>query len=135
MYNPPDRRDRPSSDETSGPGGVRVTAASNSTSVSCEAEKSSLKILKCLCAELRTSAVKEASRRITGRDMSNSSATESVLASAADTLFLKSLRELLRTGRGIDGNGLCVMVVGKVLDLGRRGFCTRSSDGRALASV
>lgn len=33
---------------------------------------------------------------------------------------------MLRTGRGGDGNGLGVVVVGKVLDLGRGGFGARS---------
>src|SRR6266850_7515991 len=135
MYKPPVRRDRPSSDGASGTGGVRVTVASNSTRVSSEAEKSSLKILKCLWAELRTSAVNEASRRITGRDTSNSSATESVLTCVKDILFLKSLRDLLRTGRGIDGNGLCAVVAGRVFDLESDGFCARSSDGPRSPSV
>jgi hypothetical protein len=135
MYKPPVRRDRPSSDGASGMGGVRVTLASNSTRVSSEAEKSSLKILKCLWAELRTSAVNEASRRITGRDMSNASATGFVLTCVEDTLFLKSLRDLLRTGRGIEGNALCAVVAGRVLDLESDGFCARSSDDLQSPSV
>lgn len=121
IYNPPVRSDRPSSDGATGTGGVRVTAPSNSTRVSSEAENLSLKILKCLCAELRASAAKDASRRITGRTYSSSRA-DSSSAGTMDVFFRKSLRDALRTGRGGDGSDLGVVVVGKVLDLERGGF-------------
>lgn len=124
MYNPPVRSDRPSSDGTTDTGGVEAMVDSNSTRVSSEAENSSLKILKCLWAELRTSAVKDASRRITGRGESN--AAGSILASVEIVFLLKILREPLRTGRGIDGNGLYVVVVGRVLHLESGGFGPRS---------
>ena len=103
-----------------------MTGASNSTRVSAEAENSSLKILKCLCAELRASAAKDASRRITGRTKSSPSRADSSSAGAMDVFFRKSLRDMLRTGRGGDGSGLGVKVVGKVLDLERGGFGARS---------
>lgn len=68
---------------------------------------------------MRASAAKEGFRRIMGRAGSGSVA-------AIDILFLNSLRDLLRTGRGRDGSGLCVMVVGKVLDLKSGAFGARS---------
>ena len=43
-----------------------------------------------------------------------------------DVLLPKSLRDLLRTGRGIEGSDLYVLVAGRVLDLERDGFGTRS---------
>src|SRR5712672_2071781 len=106
MYNPPVRSDRPSSDGITGTGGATEMAASSSTSVSSEAENSSLKILKCLWAELRASAAKEASRRITGRAESSSSPADFFLTRATSGLFLKSLRDMLLTGKGRDGSGL-----------------------------
>lgn len=103
-----------------------MAAPSNSTRVSSEAENSSLKILKCLCAELRASAAKDASRRITGRTKYSSSRADSSSAGAIDVFFRKSLRDVLLTGRGGNGSGLGVAVVGKVLDLARGGFGARS---------
>jgi hypothetical protein len=94
-----------------------VTAPSKPTRVSSEAENSSLKILKCLCAELRASAAKDASRRITGRAKSSCPRADSSSVDATNNFFRKSLRDLLRTGKGRDGSGLCVVIVGKVLDL------------------
>lgn len=135
MYNPPVRSDRPSSDGTTGTGGVGATVDSNSTRVSSEAEKSSLNILKCLWAELRTSAVKEASRRITGCGGSNSSPGGSFFASVAIVFLLKILRDPLRMGRGIDGNGLYVVVVGRVLDLESGGFGPRSDGWDPLSAI
>jgi hypothetical protein len=93
-----------------------------------------LKILKCLWAELRTSAVKEASRRITGRGESNSSAAGTILASVAIVFLLKILRGLLRTGKGIDGNGLYVVEVGRVLDLESDNLSPRSDGWDPLST-
>jgi hypothetical protein len=125
MYSPPARCDRPSFDGAIGTAGVTAPAASNSTSVSSDAENTSLKILKCLLDELRASAAKDAFRRITGRN-SRSSSVYVIFASVTnDICLLKSLRDLLRTGRGIDGSGF-VLVAGRVLDLERGGFGMRS---------
>jgi hypothetical protein len=124
MYNPPVRCDRPSSSSDGAMGIVSVTAraASNSTSVSSDA----LKILKCLLDELRASAAKAAFRRITGRDSRSSSADVFLAFAMNDVFLLNNLRDLLRTGKGIDGKGLGVLVAGRVLDLERDGFGTRS---------
>jgi hypothetical protein len=67
--------------------------------------------------------------------MSNSSTAKSVLVIGVNNLLLKSLRDLLRTGKGMDGNGLCVVVAGRVLDLESDSFCSRSSDGWGPPSV
>ena len=76
---------------------------------------------------MRASAVKEGFLRITGRIESGPSTADSGLSCATtDVLLLNSFSDWLRTCRGRDGNGLCVLVVGIVLDLESDDFNTRS---------
>lgn len=75
---------------------------------------------------MRASAVKERFLRIIGRVGSGPSTPNSGLTCAAGALLLNSFSDLLRTGRGRVGNGLCVLVAGNVLDLESDGFGTRS---------
>lgn len=76
---------------------------------------------------MRASAVKEGFLRITGRVESGPSTANSGLTCTTDVLLLNNFSDLLRTGRGRDGKGLCVLVVGNVLDLESDGVGARSN--------